>query len=481
MASKLLGVRAILAVLFLLMFSAKIAVGVDLLRYTVRFDPFEVELTLPSGAKQMKSLPRQPTYFSHRANLRWPLPEGPADKPVRCEIRWVGFPADWRLVSSWSIDRREESVETTLRGLRKAVFAGGDFRTAKSKDGLVLVTRGAWPFSDASMLELMDRVAEYHTAVWRDRGVAGHKIFLVPSTLTWQGEGRTNALIMEGSPDTYKPAYFSRLFAHELFHEWNPRRLNYPDDEELYWFTEGFTDYYTVATLWRSGIWNFDQVIQDFNQVARAYYTSPVRNITASRMVELRQSNVSANHLPYQQGYLLAAHWNLSGNSLDLDLAMRNLLKDNSEPLSNSRIVKALRSIGIRKAEEEIQRFIVEGKSIELRAKLWGACATETKTEFRVFDIGFDWTKSDRTKIIHGAKQDSNAWRAGVRDGQKWTPLDVAQGDPTYLAQIEIENEKGRHHIKFYPASADVAVAPQFKASAPQCDPRTLTALSAAK
>jgi len=468
-----------LAVLFLLMLSADIAVGRDVLRYTVRFDPFEVELTLPNGAKQKKSLPRQPTYFSHRANLRWPVPEGPADRPVRCEIRWVGFPADWRLVSSWSIDRREESVETTLRGLRKAVFAGGDFRMAKSKGGLVLVTRGTWPFSDASMLDLMDRVAEFHTVVWRDRGVAGHKIFLVPSTRTWEGEGRTKSLIMEGNPDTYDPGSFSRLLSHELFHEWNPRRLNYPDDEELYWFTEGFTDYYTVATLWRSGIWSFDQVIQDFNQIARSYYASTARNLTAGRMVVLRQSTHSANRLPYQQGYLLAAHWNLSGKRLDL--AMRNLLKDNREPLSNARIVTALSAIGIGKAEEEIQRFVVEGKTIELRANVWGACATEIKNEFRTFDIGFDWTKSERAKIIHGVKQDSHAWQAGVRDGQKWTAVDVNTGDPTYLAQIEIEDDQGRRRIKYYPASADVVVAPQYKANASRCAPGTLAPLSAAR
>ena len=213
--------------------------------------------------------------------------------------------------------------------------------------------------------------------------------------------------------------------------------------------------------------------------MARSYYTSTARNLTASRMVELRQSNSSANQLPYQQGYLLAARWNMGGKSLDL--AMRNLLKDNREPLSNARIVKALRSIGIGNAEEEIQRFVVEGKTIELRANPWGGCAIESKTELRMFDMGFDWTVSDRTKIIHGAKQDSNAWRAGVRDGQKWTSLDVVRGDSTYLAQIEIEDQQGRRHIKYYPASADVVVAPQYKANTSRCDPWALTPLFAAR
>jgi hypothetical protein len=119
MSSDSLRARAVLFVPLLLMLLPGSAFGTDLLRYTVRFDPFEVELTLPGGAKQKKSLPRQPSYFYHRANVRWPIPEGPADQLVRCEIRWIGFPAEWRLVSSWNIDRRVESVETTLCGCAK--------------------------------------------------------------------------------------------------------------------------------------------------------------------------------------------------------------------------------------------------------------------------------------------------------------------------------------------------------------------------
>ena len=193
-----------------------------------------------------------------------------------------------------------------------------------------------------------------------------------------------------------RSAILAAAASHELFHEWNPRRLNYPDDEELYWFTEGFTDYYTVAGLWHSGVWTFDDVIADFNKVARHYYVSPARNFTASQMVELRQSNISANQLPYRKGYLLAASWNRRGKGLDS--AMRSLLGSNREPLSNARIAKAVRSIGIKEAAGEIQRFVVEGKTIELPADIWGTCAAEFKAPFRAFDMGFDWTQSERTR-----------------------------------------------------------------------------------
>jgi predicted metalloprotease with PDZ domain len=119
----------------------------------------------------------------------------------------------------------------------------------------------------------------------------------------------------------------------------------------------------------------------------------------------------------------------------------------------------------------------VEGKTIELRPNLWGNGATGTTAEVRAFDIGFDLTQSDKTKIIHGVKQDGNAWRAGVRDGQKWRATDMIWGDPTYLAEIEIEDGQQMRRVKYYPASAEVYLAPQYTAATERCDPGRLTSV----
>ena len=265
----------------------------------------------------------------------------------------------------------------------------------------------------------------------------------------------------------YDAASFAQLLSHEIFHQWNGRRLNWDNNEELYWFTEGFTDYYSVIALWRTGIWTFDQTLAYFNEIVRSYYGSPARNLTPSRMVALRQSDGGVARLPYQQGFLLAANWNRDGMSLDR--AMRTLYASNNEPLSNARIARAMRSIGVENAEQAIQRHIVEGHPIELRSGIWGHCATEARTEVRGFDIGFDRRRSEESKIIHGVKPESNAWRAGVRDGQKWLPLDVAWGDSGSLAEIEIEDDRGTRRAKYYPASTSVTYAPQYTRSSREC------------
>jgi predicted metalloprotease with PDZ domain len=481
MSAKLFGIRAVQAMLLFPMLSAGTAAGADLLRYTVRAEPFEVELTLPNGEKQRRALPRQPTHFVHRANIRWPVPAGHGDTRIRCEINWVGFPASFRLVNSYGIDQRVQKFETNLDRLRKAVFAGGELRTARSKRGLILVTHQKWKFSDETALTMFDRLDSVFTELWRDRGLRDHRVFMVPASgLAGDGgEGRANGLLLELPPELENLAQVARLLAHEMFHEWNPTRIHRSDDETLYWFTEGFTEYYAVAALWRSGIWNFQQVLDNFNFTARSYFASPVRNLTDRRMVELRQSNRDANALPYLQGYLLAWHWNKDGKTLDR--AMRYLLKHNRHQLSNTRIIEALRSSGVEDPEADIQRFILKGNTIEFRPDLWNGCATETKLQVAEFDLGFDTTASLKTSIIQGVKPDSNAFRAGVRNGQKWEPSDVVFGDPSYQVDIALDDEQGRRHVKYYPTAGVTIALPQYKIQASSCDPWTLRPVSRAR
>ena len=466
-----IGVTAVVAVLFLVLPGLADRSDAQVLRYVVRADPFEVELSLPDGTKQVKRLGREATHFYSENG--WPVPDGASDKLVRCEIRWDGFPAGWRLVNSFGIDRRKQEFSTTLGDLRKAVFAGGDFRIARSKKGLFLVTREAWKFSDLEATDLLDRIAEAQIDIWRDRGLSGHLVYLLATKESaghWEGEGRTRAMALQISRDTATLADVALGVSHELFHAWNARRLNRTEDERIYWFSEGITEYYATVTLWRSGVWNFAQVLDHFNTLTRTYFGSPVRNYTADRMVEHRKSDFNAERLPYLQGFLLAAHWNTDGRIMDR--VLRNLMKTNREPLSNQRIADALRSTGLTRAGGEIERFVVRGETIVLRPRIWGDCAAESELSVKQFDMGFDVDESKKTGIIQGVRESGKAWEAGVRNGQRWATMDVVWGDPSYLAELEIRDGQDTRRVKFYPASSNAIDAPQYTpTSSAGCDP----------
>ena len=68
------------------------------------------------------------------------------------------------------------------------------------------------------------------------------------------GEGRTNSFSL------YLPKDLTTLSVeHPVparardFHAWNPQRLGTYENDRLYWFGEGFTDYYALLLLLRAG------------------------------------------------------------------------------------------------------------------------------------------------------------------------------------------------------------------------------------
>jgi hypothetical protein len=58
-----IGITALLVVLFLVLPALADRSDAQVLRYHVRADPFEVQLTLPDGTKQTAQLRREATHF----------------------------------------------------------------------------------------------------------------------------------------------------------------------------------------------------------------------------------------------------------------------------------------------------------------------------------------------------------------------------------------------------------------------------------
>ena len=99
MMRRRIAVVAIWALLIVLRPTFAEAQSRVLLRYVVRADPFEVQLTLPDGTVKSSRPPSEATYFELTAEQWWPVPEGPRSTPIRCIVDWIGFPSDWRLAN----------------------------------------------------------------------------------------------------------------------------------------------------------------------------------------------------------------------------------------------------------------------------------------------------------------------------------------------------------------------------------------------
>ena len=128
---------------------------------------------------------------------------------------------------------------------------------------------------------------------------------------------------------------------------------------------------------------------------------------------------------------------------------------------SEKRIADALRPYLQEQGASDIDKYMNRGELVPADNS-FGACAILENIEHRSLDVGFDFKKSFETRVVSGVVPESNAHKAGLRDGQKivtWNILD----DPRSEAKVTIVEGATQRVLQYYPASREAIRLPQFK------------------
>ena len=421
----------------------------------------------------------RPTYFYVIGQALWVYPDVPETTPLRVTLHWKNIPDGWALINSFGAGEPRQTVKTTLEQFRAGTFLAGDYRIKRFVvDGRPVynVTRGQWGFPDEEFHGLVERIIRGARDFWQSYDFPYNLVSILPTDdppggdFVFGGERRTNNFTLYLPKWTTLSAGHQILLAHELFHAWNPPRLGRYENDRLYWFGEGFTDYYAPLLLLRAGLISLDEYVARHNSFVKDYYTSPVRSLTVDEMVKNRQTSDEAEKLFYRRGYLLAHHWDVAIRSKtngkhSLDDVMRSLLKSakaSGLKLSEKRIADALRPYLQERGASDIEKYMGRGELVPAD-NLLGGCAIVEAAEYRSFDAGFDFEKWRKTRAISGVVPDSNAHRAGLRDGQKWVSGGMVDGDPARLTKLTVIEGGTQKVVQFYPAAREAIRLPQYK------------------
>lgn len=336
----------------------------------------------------------QPAYFHVQAgHLLAPPSDYWSDsydvKPVR--IIWEDFPADWTLHHSFGAARVHQ-VDLTANQFGYGVFTGGDFRrhTFEVRGRSVhFVTRGKWrQFSDDTLTQLLRRTVEGHRTFWRDDSDTIFSVSFIPiDDAPWSeqsrfascgGSGLTNSFM---SFATNNPGIdydnIRYLYVHELMHHWIGGKIENASEERQYWFSEGFTEYYTLKNSLRYGLITVNQFINQFNADFLApHYSSPVCEAPNDSLNYTRfwTGGKAWEKLPYQRGCLFAFYLdNLirqrSKGRHNLDELMRNILdaveKKPSQKLDHPFFRSMLSRYAGKAGKKAFDQYIEEGRPID--------------------------------------------------------------------------------------------------------------------
>jgi predicted metalloprotease with PDZ domain len=385
-----------------------------------------------------------PTWFASLGEFVFAAPEG--REHAVATFHWGALPKGWIAAS----DLDAPGQRLTVAEILNSTMLGGDDVKIYSRPiaggRLRVAMRGTWLFADAALVDDLATVMSAQRRFWGDISgpyfVAVIPLRTSPNHLSVGGTGRFAGFALYGTGNA-EEARVRLTLAHEHIHNWIPQKQGrLPDGDQepsAYWYSEGFTDFYTDRTLLRSGIWASKDFIGHLNEVLRTYGASSVREVPASRIVSDFWTNEAIHSLPYQRGYLLAFIWDArmrraTHGAAGLDQVMFAMRERYVKaPASDKpRVIEsfeaaaqAITGIDVR---PDIETYATQGAAIRLPEDLFGGCAVVSTVTIPTVDLGFDGAASAAKGVFAGVDPNGPAYRAGLRDGM--TRISRQGGNP---------------------------------------------------
>lgn len=354
------------------------------------------------------------------------------------KISWEGFTEENELLNSFGSNQKVQSIENiSEEELHTAVFVGGDFRVHNipiEDKNIAFAIRGDWQmFEDNDMISILKKTFVVQRNFWQDHSQDYYAVTMLPTIQErgsgFQGSGLTNSFAVNATNNkNLEVEGLVYLFNHELQHNWTGTLIKNENEEEQYWFSEGFTDYYTLKNIAKSNIYDLDAeyFIKEFNLMIKDLYTSPVNDWSNSKLTyeTFWSGQEGVQKLPYRRGALLAFYLD---NKIQEDTNGKQSLDDvllkfkedaiaNGQKITHTYFIETVNQY----VKEDIKPFfdthIEQGTLYDLEG-IFTHFGYEYHPTAEVFDLGFEF--SEDRKSIATIDETSNAYKAGLRAGDK--------------------------------------------------------------
>lgn len=415
----------------------------------------------------------QPQYFHLFSHNFFMLPKHvlkQSEDNFNVNISWNGFPEDYKLVNSFGSGEYYQAIEgISEEKFHTAVFVGGDFRAHEmdiNGNKVVFAIRGDWEvFEDSEMLSILEKTVTAQREFWQDNSQKYYVVTMIPTVQergsSFQGSGLTNSFATNASNNEYlEVSGLVYLFNHELQHNWIGSLIRNDDEEKQYWFSEGFTDYYTLKNIAKNNIYNYDEgyFINEFNAFVKALYTNPAREMPNSEMTydNFWSGKEGIQKLSYRRGAFLAFYLDQKikqdsegVKSLDdVMLDFKNDAEKTGQKITHTYFIKAVNKY----LKEDFQSFfnlhIEEGKLYDFKS-IYDEFGFEYQPTSKVFDLGF--TFSEDRKQIASIDEKSEAYKAGLRQGDSVKGMSYYYDSIDHEAEFTIEREGEEVLVKYLP------------------------------
>ncbi|MEC8832094.1 MAG: M1 family aminopeptidase [Bacteroidota bacterium] len=413
--------------------------------------------------------------FSHNMFM---VPEN-AESSQDILLDWSAFPEQYVVHNSFGSKGKVQLLNDQDMDLfGSAIFVGGDFRVFNGEiqgNQISLATRGEWiPFKDEEVFKVLKETLTHQRNFWNDHSQDYFTVTLQPfpqeNGSSFQGTGLTNSFATSVSNNNQTDiGQMVYLFNHELMHNWIGHTINTDNEEEQYWFSEGFTEYYTFKNIAKNKINGLDGTffIDEFNRTIRDLYASSVAEAPNSEInYENFWTNYEYSKLPYWRGAIFAFYLDLkiqqtSNGKQSLDDVMHQIYADatsKDQKLAHDYFIEVMGEFWDGDFETVFEKHIEEGQKVDL-PKLFDELELEYSPESDIYELGFEF--SEDRKEIASVVEGSKAWEAGVRAGDEVFSRSIWQGSIDHEVELGLRRNGKEYNLSYYPVTK--AAVPQLK------------------
>ncbi len=401
-----------------------------------------------------------------------------SDKPVRIALDWRGFDEiGWTCVSSFGT-AAHLLLERPLDEFRGAVFLAGRYalheRSIRGRRLVVALPEQGLVAADGAFADLCARVVETQRAFFEDWNYPFYLISAVPTlpadprSHSMGGTGLVDsfALFLQqgtdlGSRAPIRPQIL-HVLAHEMFHNWCGHGTPVREPEELcYWFSEGFTDFFTRRLLLRAGLTTPAEYAASLQQSLREYAQNPQRNCSNEQIRAGFWKERETGEMPYRRGDLVAARLDFGirtktagRQSLDDFLREAVELGRRREQLDVETLLARIERWTNAGLAAELRAVIVDGATLELPADSFAPCLSIEPESVPSYALGFDFEATRKSNLITGVVPGSTAEKAGLADGQQLAAfMDEKRADrPVHVLVLVDGSQKDISYLPQGPA-----------------------------
>ncbi|RKE94803.1 M61 family metallopeptidase [Ichthyenterobacterium magnum] len=308
---------------------------------------------------------------------------------AKINVKWNGIPNKGIIHNSFG-KNLSQTFTVNQENLFASFFVGGDFRRKEflyKNKSVYWVTRGDWKnFNDEDVFNILKETITFQNNFWKDTINSSFSVSLLPTQeknhYSIGGSGFSNSFISFASNNQFvELKNIAWLYNHELLHKWLGRTIKNKNEVQQYWFSEGFTNYYSYKLLLKNNQLSVNEFLKEINTIIAKHYKDPLNAIPNSKLTFNTYWGDYKNYqkLPYRRGltyaFLIDMQIKLKSNyKHSLDNVMLDLLaiakSDSSMRLNNEVFKKMLLKYLGKNSIKEFNKHILEGKLITFKEQI---------------------------------------------------------------------------------------------------------------